>query len=388
MFPTQSDNMRIVIREVNMTNNYVSGTDAYGKTYQMMFDFHDAVVTIPVVGEMWLCTRRGNDWLLFKRLETGNEQISITTLDSGDKRLEAVNDLWLSGARVMINGASINNIVPAGIVVPYAGSTAPQGWEFADGGSLNAISNSQYLSLYNAIGVLYGGSGPEDFNKPDLRGRIPVGKGTHSDVLTLGASDGNTVENRTMKHYHAKGTLAIGASGAHSHTFTGSAVTSGAGSPHAHNAGTFAVSGTTGTESAHTHAAGTFAISGGSHSHSLTDVGGYSTTAATGSLNLGTGDRSGVSTGTSTGSVAHTHPASEWSGASAAGSAHSHTFSASATGASATESTHTHSVTATGTLSATDTHTHTNADFTGNVGTTTGIAETPAYIVLNYIIKI
>jgi hypothetical protein len=35
-----------------------------------------------------------------------------------------------------------------------------------------------------------------------MRGRMPVGKGTHSDVSTLGNNDGVAVANRRPKHKH------------------------------------------------------------------------------------------------------------------------------------------------------------------------------------------
>lgn len=56
----------------------------------------------------------------------------------------------------------------------FAGYYAPTGWKFCDGTSLNRNS---YMNLFAVIGTTYGGSG-ENFNLPDLRGRVPVHSGT------------------------------------------------------------------------------------------------------------------------------------------------------------------------------------------------------------------
>lgn len=61
---------------------------------------------------------------------------------------------------------------PPGMITPYAGSTAPTGWLLCDGSS---VAVATYGDLHTAIGYTYGGSGA-NFNLPDLRGRVPVGK--------------------------------------------------------------------------------------------------------------------------------------------------------------------------------------------------------------------
>lgn len=87
--------------------------------------------------------------------------------------------------------------VPAGSVIPYAGSTAPSGWLLSYG---QAISRSTYATLFAAIGTTYGvGDGSTTFNVPDLRGRLVAGQddmgGTSADRLTgqSGGVDGDTL---------------------------------------------------------------------------------------------------------------------------------------------------------------------------------------------------
>ena len=63
--------------------------------------------------------------------------------------------------------------VPAGAVMPFAGSTAPAGWLLCFG---QAVSRSQYGELFAVLGTSYGvGDGSTTFNLPDLRGRVVAG---------------------------------------------------------------------------------------------------------------------------------------------------------------------------------------------------------------------
>jgi microcystin-dependent protein len=96
---------------------------------------------------------------------------------------------------------------PTGSVIPYAGASAPgatisgvAGWLLSDG---SAVSRTTYATLFAVVGTTYGaGDGSTTFNLPDLRGRVLVGKGTHTDVATLGNNDGTALANRRPKHQH------------------------------------------------------------------------------------------------------------------------------------------------------------------------------------------
>ena len=104
----------------------------------------------------------------------------------------------------MGNIAALGNTVvqttPVGVIEAFAGVNAPAGWLFCDG---SAISRIQYPELFSALGTTYGsGDGSTTFNIPDLRGRMPFGKGTHSDVATLGNNEGASLANRRPKHQH------------------------------------------------------------------------------------------------------------------------------------------------------------------------------------------
>lgn len=58
-------------------------------------------------------------------------------------------------------------------LLPY--TFAPANWLDCDG-SLQPIS--QYEALYTLIGTTYGGDGVSTFGLPDMRGRVPIHRGT------------------------------------------------------------------------------------------------------------------------------------------------------------------------------------------------------------------
>ena len=53
----------------------------------------------------------------------------------------------------------------------FGGSFAPAGWAFCDG---SLLPISEYETLFNLIGTMYGGDGQETFGLPDLQGRMPI----------------------------------------------------------------------------------------------------------------------------------------------------------------------------------------------------------------------
>lgn len=108
--------------------------------------------------------------------------------------------------------AAVTTEFVAGMLMPYAGSSAPSGWLMCYG---QAVSRTvTYSDLFAAIGTSYGsGDGSTTFNIPDLRGRVPAGKDNMGGVAasrltsaisgvagaTLGASGG---DERQQSHNH------------------------------------------------------------------------------------------------------------------------------------------------------------------------------------------
>jgi len=116
---------------------------------------------------------------------------------------------------------------PSGMIINYAGATAPTGYLECNG---SAISRTIYATLFNAIGTTYGtGDGSTTFNIPDLRGYFVRGWSDGSSIdsgRTLGSTQ--TASNAPHTHGindpgHAHGVNDPG----HAHTITGYAATSG-----------------------------------------------------------------------------------------------------------------------------------------------------------------
>lgn len=81
------------------------------------------------------------------------------------------------------------NIAPTGTVLPFAGSTAPEGWLLCQG---TAINRTTYATLFAVISTTYGtGDGSTTFNLPDMRGVFPRGQGTNG-TANYGGVTGHT----------------------------------------------------------------------------------------------------------------------------------------------------------------------------------------------------
>lgn len=115
--------------------------------------------------------------------------------------------------------------IPAGAVMPFAGSSAPSGWLLCYG---QAVSRTTYADLFAAISTTYGvGDGSSTFNLPDLRGRAVAGKddmgGSAASRLTSGGAgiDGTALGSAGGSQTHTLSGAESGTS-AHIHTVSDS----------------------------------------------------------------------------------------------------------------------------------------------------------------------
>ena len=90
---------------------------------------------------------------------------------------------------------------PAGIIIPFAGTVAPQGCLFCDG---SAVSRTTYAALFAVIGTTYGeGDGSTTFNIPDLSGRVVIGVSNSHALGTTGGSENVTLTSDQLPaHTH------------------------------------------------------------------------------------------------------------------------------------------------------------------------------------------
>jgi len=79
-----------------------------------------------------------------------------------------------------VDGFQARALMPAGAMLPFAGSSVPSGWLLCVG---QAVSRATYADLYSAISTTWGvGNGSTTFNVPDMREAAPIGAGTYSAV--------------------------------------------------------------------------------------------------------------------------------------------------------------------------------------------------------------
>lgn len=92
---------------------------------------------------------------------------------------------------------------PAGIIAPFAGTSAPTGWLACQG---QAVSRTTYATLFAAISTTWGsGDGSTTFNLPDLRGMFLRGTGTNgtgSSSGAVGPSVGAYAADTYLNHGH------------------------------------------------------------------------------------------------------------------------------------------------------------------------------------------
>ena len=95
----------------------------------------------------------------------------------------------------------------------FAGNFAPAGWAFCDGQLLSVSSNN---ALFSLLGTIYGGDGRTTFGLPELRGRIPIHRGSGPGLTprNLGVKLGTQTENVSTQQVPA-----------HTHTAQGTTVT-------------------------------------------------------------------------------------------------------------------------------------------------------------------
>lgn len=165
----------------------------------------------------------------------------------GDALLAFPDSDGTAGQALVTDGAgtlSFGSSLPAGTVIAHAGTSVPSGFLACDGSN---VSRTTYAALFTAIGETWGvGDGSTTFTLPDLRRRTLVGSGGVSSAgpaNTVGSTGGTETNNDAHTHsFTPAGTNGTSTSNLtrgdglggvfvampdHSHTFIGSAGTTG-----------------------------------------------------------------------------------------------------------------------------------------------------------------
>ena len=133
-------------------------------------------------------------------------------------------------------GNEVAPLIPVGSIIVWPETTAPAGWEIADG---TAKSRTTLAGLFALIGTDYGtGDGSTTFNLPDFKDRLPLGKGTNNGTIataqgSMSASSKITTDSGTAQLSASTTTVAASAkdsstvsvvsgvtAGGHTHTAT------------------------------------------------------------------------------------------------------------------------------------------------------------------------
>lgn len=105
-------------------------------------------------------------------------------------------------------------LIPVGTVMPFAGSSAPEGWLMCDG---SAVSRTTYANLWSTLSSTYGsGDGSTTFNLPDAMGRTIIGAGSGSGLTARTLATKSGAETSTIGTTH----LPPHTHGLNSHTHT------------------------------------------------------------------------------------------------------------------------------------------------------------------------
>jgi len=166
---------------------------------------------------------------------SGAGDVAATTLTLGGTAITATGtelnyvDGVTSNIQTQLDTIS-GTTLPAGSLLPYAGSSAPSGFVLCYGQELNRTT---YATLFGVIGTTYGtGDGSTTFNVPDLRGRAVAGQddmgGSSADRLTgqSGGVDGDTLGATGGAETHTL-TGAQSGTSAHGHTISGGILSGG-----------------------------------------------------------------------------------------------------------------------------------------------------------------
>ena len=87
----------------------------------------------------------------------------------------------------------------------FAGNFSPLGWALCNG---QLISVAQNNALFSLLGTTYGGDGQNTFGLPEMRGRIPIHRGTGAGLSPRpigqkgGAETATVTANQLPSHTH------------------------------------------------------------------------------------------------------------------------------------------------------------------------------------------
>jgi len=87
-----------------------------------------------------------------------------------------------------VGGKDVTQLVPAGVMTMFAGSSAPTGWLLCDGSS---VLRATYPDLFTVIGTTYGSVDGTHFTLPNWKGKAPFGvDSSQAEFTPIGTTGG------------------------------------------------------------------------------------------------------------------------------------------------------------------------------------------------------
>lgn len=177
---------------VNNVGAPAAGTDAVNKTY---VDDAIAGVVAGTSGSLDIPTADGRYVKLTGSTMSGSLAMGANIISNVASPV-ATTDAATKGY-VDTSIASVGaSFFPTGVILPFAGSSAPAGFVMCFG---TALSRTSQANLFSVIGTTYGaGDGSTTYNVPDFRGRTPIGSGAGVGLTTRSLGGQLGEENHTL----------------------------------------------------------------------------------------------------------------------------------------------------------------------------------------------
>tara|TARA_R110002153_G_scaffold45498_1_gene128305 strand:+ start:238 stop:1164 length:927 start_codon:yes stop_codon:yes gene_type:complete len=181
---------------MDTTNNYLKIRDKNDSNWIIVAEIDVSNSRVKLVSDSLQAASAGG---IDIKNNSGTKIIDLAVASEATAKAGTNNTELMTPLRVKQAAAT-----PTGVILPFAGPTAPSDFLLCYGQSL---STSTYADLFAIIGYTYGGSG-SSFNVPDLRGRVVGGQDD------MGGSSANRLTSPL------NGDTLGGAGGSQSHSLT------------------------------------------------------------------------------------------------------------------------------------------------------------------------